>query len=260
MTTLQVGADSGWWLHAGAALILFLHIAGGTIALVAGAAALSFRKGSRRHALAGHAFFVSMIVMAAIGALVAPFLLSPQGDPKWFDSLAAWFTLYLVATGWMTVRRKAGTTGAFEKGALVFAAALAVAALLLGFEAAASHNGLLGGYGATGYHVFAGLLGLAAALDLNTVRRGGATGASRIARHVWRMCAALFIAAGAFFLGQQRVMPEAIQGSPWLIVPPLAVLALMLFWLVKLRVAKRINQWKRDRRRRRAAAAPAQAA
>jgi hypothetical protein len=31
--------------------------------------------------------------------------------------------------------------------------------------------------------------------------RGGVLGAKRIARHLWRMCFGLFIAAGSFFLG-----------------------------------------------------------
>ena len=54
MNTLQVAAAAPWWLHAGAALILFLHIAGGTVGMLSGAAALALRKGSRRHRLAGH--------------------------------------------------------------------------------------------------------------------------------------------------------------------------------------------------------------
>lgn len=52
------------------------------------------------------------------------------------------------------------------------------------------------------------------------------------------MCVGLFIAGGSFFLGQQRVMPEFVQGSPLLVVPPLTVLALMIFWLLRLRFAK----------------------
>jgi len=49
------------------------------------------------------------------------------------------------------------------------------------------------------------------------------------------MCFALFIAAGSFFLGQQQVFPVSVRGSPLLLVPVLAVLALMLFWLCRVR-------------------------
>jgi hypothetical protein len=65
---------------------------------------------------------------------------------------------------------------------------------------------------------------------------------------VWRMCLALFVAVGSFFLGQQRVMPEFMQGSPWLSVPPLAVLAAMAFWLLKLRFAKLVARLRQKRR------------
>jgi hypothetical protein len=255
VNTLQVGAGSPWWLHAAAFLILFLHIAGGTLALTSGAAALAFRKGSRPHRLAGHVFFVSMLIMAAIGAIVSPLLLSPEGDPRWFDSLAGGFAFYLAATGWATVRRKAGTAGRFEIAAFLFAALAAASAALLGLQAASSPTGTLAGYEASGYCVFAGLFALAAAFDLKLVLSGGISGTPRISRHVWRMCAALFLAAGAFFFGQQRVMPEFVQGSPLLAIPPFATLGLMIFWLLRLRLAKLFSRFARNRRLRRQAAA-----
>lgn len=242
MNTLQVAASSPWWLHAGAAAILVVHIAGGTLGMMSGAAALGLRKGSRRHALAGHLFFGSMLAMAAIGALVSPLLVSAEGDPRWFDALAGAFACYLVATGWATVRRKAGTVGRFEVAASAFVLGLAAAAAAFGLQAANRPAGSLAGYGPEGYFVFAGLFALAAALDLNMILRGGLTGVPRLARHLWRMCTALFIAAGAFFFGQQRVMPDAIQGSTLLAVPPLAVLGLMVFWLLRLRLAKLIRR------------------
>jgi uncharacterized membrane protein len=244
MNTLQVALDSPWWLHAGAALILFVHIAGGTVGMLAGAAALMFRKGSRLHRLAGHAFFVSMLAMASIGAAVSPFLTSAEGDPRWFDSLAGAFAFYLVATGWTTVRRKPGTVGRFEIAALLFALLMAGAAVLLGMEAASRPTGSLAEFGAQGYYIFGGLFALAATLDLNLILRGGLSGAPRLARHLWRLCAALFIAAGAFFFGQQRVMPEFMQGSPLLSIPPFATLGLMVFWLVRIRFSKAIARLK----------------
>lgn len=240
MNTLQVAPDSSWWLHAGAAVILFVHIAGGTVGMLAGAAALVFRKGSRLHRLAGHTFFVSMLAMASVGAGVSPFLITAGGDPRWFDALAGAFALYLVATGWTTIRRKPKTAGRFEIAALLFALLMVGAAVSMGLEAASRPTGSLAEFGAQGYYIFGGLFALAAALDLNLILRGGLSGVPRLARHLWRLCAALFIAAGAFFFGQQRVMPEFMQGSPLLAIPPFATLGLMLFWLVRVRFAKAI--------------------
>jgi hypothetical protein len=42
---------------------------------------------------------------------------------------------------------------------------------------------------------------LPSAGDARMLARGGVLGAKRIARHLWRMCFGLFIAAGSFFLG-----------------------------------------------------------
>jgi hypothetical protein len=245
LNTLQAPPGSPWWLQAGAAALLFAHIAGGSLALIAGAAALALRKGSPRHALAGTLFFGAMLTMAAIGAAVSPLLPAVGGDRRWFDSLGGIFALYLVATGWATVRRKAGTTGAFEIAAALFAALAAAGAAGLAMAAAQRPGGTLAGYGADGYGIFAALFALAGCLDLGVILRGGVAGIPRLARHLWRMCAALFIAAGSFFFGQQQVMPDFVQGSPWLAVPPFAVLGLMVFWLAKLRLPRRVNRFAR---------------
>lgn len=244
MNTLQVAAESPWLVHAGAATILVLHIAGGSVAMIAGTVALALRKGGRRHIVAGNIFFVAMLVMASIGAVVAPFLVTAQGNPKLFDSIAGFFTCYLVVTGWLTVRRKAGTIGRVEVAAFVFASLLAATTVLLGTRTAGN---------ASGYYGLGGIIALAAALDLKVILNRGIAGPARVARHLWRMCLALFVALGSFFLGQQRVMPEVIQGSPWLSVPPLAVLAMMVFWLLKLRLAKAVARLKQKRRLRRQA-------
>jgi len=48
----------------GVSPILLGHICAGTLGLLSGTAAISFRKGSRRHALAGKIFVASMLTMA----------------------------------------------------------------------------------------------------------------------------------------------------------------------------------------------------
>jgi uncharacterized membrane protein len=56
---LHVPAASPWWLFAAASLILFLHIAGGTVGIISGAVALLARKGGRLHRAVGTVFLVS---------------------------------------------------------------------------------------------------------------------------------------------------------------------------------------------------------
>lgn len=244
-SVLQVDAGSSWLLHAGAAILLWAHIIGACLGILSGAAALAVRKGRRLHAVAGNVFFVSMTTMAGIGGAVAPFLMSAQGDPKRFDSIIGFFTCYLVATSWVTVRRKAGTIGAFETGALAFAALLAASSIFFGMKAAGDPDGLVGGFPAMGYYVIGGLIALAAAFDLRIIFRGGVAGVPRLARHLWRMCLALFFATGSLFFGQQDELPQAMRDSPLLLlILGFAPLILMLFWLARIRFAKAIGRLK----------------
>ena len=226
---LQVSPGSSGLVRAAAEAILILHIGGASLGLLSGAVALSVRKGGRLHRIAGNVFFVSMLTMTAIGACVAPFLPQPQRG----SAIGGIITFYLVATAWATVRRREGTIGRFEIAALLVAIGAASADVMLGLQAADSPTGMLEGAPAQAYFVFASIAGLAAAGDLRMIVRGGLRGAQRIARHLWRMCVALLIAAFSFFLGQQQVFPESLRGSFWLFVPEIVVLGLLIFWLCR---------------------------
>jgi hypothetical protein len=207
-----------------------VHIAGGTVALIAGALALFVApKGYAFHARAGAAFFAAMLVLAGTGAIIAAL------EPERGTAVIGVLTCYLVVTSWATVRDRSGAAGRFE--IYGFAVALACAAAMLGFGliGASSADGRFDSLPAAVHFPFAALAALAAALDLNFILRRKLSARQRLARHLWRMCTALLIAAFSFFLGQQKVMPEAIQGSPLLFVPPLATLAAMIFWLVRVR-------------------------
>jgi hypothetical protein len=210
-------------------LAIVAHIGGGGIAIGAGAAALYFRKGGRMHAKAGTWFFASMLLLLTTGAVMAAIGAS-RGV-----AVSAVLTLYLVATSRATARRRDGKAGRFELFALLVAIGCAVADFSFGLQAVASPTGRLDGFSPGPYFVFAGLAALAAGLDLNFILRRGVSRAQRIARHLWRMSAALLIAALSFFLGQQKVMPESWHGAFWLFLPPLAVLGLMVFWLLRVR-------------------------
>ena len=60
-------------------------------------------------------------------------------------------------------------------------------------------------------------------------------GPPRIKTHVVRMCLALFIASGSFFLGQQDEFPRELRGQPVFTLLALAPLMVLVFWLWKLR-------------------------
>jgi uncharacterized membrane protein len=210
-------------------LLLVLHVGTGTVALIAGAAALAFRKGGRLHRAAGNLFFVSMLVMAGSGAIVAylnSVLLSFSGGA---------LTCYLVATAWATVMRRPGTVGAFEVAAMLFAVWVGALTIAGGIEAA-SGNGFKDGFPAGLYFFFGSVTLTAAAFDVRMLRRGGVSGATRLSRHLGRMGGALLIAASAFFQGQAHLFPRAIQDSNLLTLPVLAVIVVTLGWLLRVRL------------------------
>jgi uncharacterized membrane protein len=51
--------------------LLPVHITAGILGILSGSAAMSFRKGSSRHVLAGRVFVVSMLTMAAAAVYLA---------------------------------------------------------------------------------------------------------------------------------------------------------------------------------------------
>jgi hypothetical protein len=211
-------------LHLG---LIWLHIAGGMIALAAGTLAVVARKGGRVHGSAGTWFVGAMVLLGLSAALLEPFRQPTPGSP-----VGGLMVCYFVLTSWFAARRRDGTTGWFE----IFActAALGLAALLVwgGLTGATTPAGPGPVFAIAGFCLLAGLG------DLNVILRKKIPPARRIARHLWRMCFAFFVATGSFFLGQQDVLPEAVRGSPILFVLAFSPFAAMLFWLVRLRFAK----------------------
>lgn len=208
-------------------ILMGVHVAGGSLALLAGTLAVAARKGSRLHARAGTWFLASMLVLGITAAILEPFR-SPPGSP-----IGGILVCYFVATSWVAARRRDGTTGRFE---IVACATVLAAAALIAWAAAADTSTTPAGRGPI--FAFAGVCLLAGLLDLNAILRAKLTPVQRISRHLWRMCVAFFIATGSFFLGQQDVLPQAVRGSPILFVLAFAPFAVMAFWLVRLRLGK----------------------
>jgi len=79
---------------------------------------------------------------------------------------------------------------------------------------------------------------LAAAGDLRVIRSGVPRGGPRLARHLWRMGFALFIAAGSFFSIRERVakiLPDPFTTAPVLTLPILLLFGAMFYWLWRVR-------------------------
>ena len=216
--------------------ILVVHICAGSLGLVSGTAAMSFRKGSPRHVLAGRVFVASMLTMG----VVAVYLAIVRHQPN--NIGGGILTVYLIGTAWLTARRRDGETSRFDWVVLLIPLALGILTWMSGIRVVRSGASSLDGV-PVGMTFFMGSVMLvAAAGDVRTLVRGGVFGAKRIARHLWRMCFGLFIATGSFFLGQQQVFPAWLRGSSVLFIPALLPLILLIFWLFRVRFT---NAYKR---------------
>lgn len=206
---LVVEAEAPMFLHVGAAILLYAHIGGGAIGIMSGFVAGLSRKGHRIHRLAGKTFFISMFICYLLAALVAPFLDTEQRT----NFVAAILALYLLLTGVFTARRKIFVAGIAEKIGLVFA--LLITAMGLSFMAMSNQNpsGTVDGAPPNAFILFVVVGAVAAAGELNAILRKTLSPASRIVRHLWRVCLSLFIASGSLFFGQAAFFPDWFNGS-----------------------------------------------
>lgn len=219
-------------------LVLILHVIAGTIAVCTGIVAMFSRKGGRAHRLSGTVFLVSMLIMAVFADYLAVAI--PEQIPNLFIGT---FTIYLVATAWLTVRRKGRSVGIAEKVALLVVLCLCLPFAVLSFQLA---TGLepsfksatpLEGPVRVAIYSFTFLVAMAAIGDARLVQTGGVTGVRRIGRHLWRMGLGLTLALGsAFTNGLPRLLPKTMQIPLILLfIPQLSALVLMIFWMIRVR-------------------------
>ncbi len=210
---------------------LLTHIGAGGLALAAGYIALYAPKGRTLHRKSGMLFVYAMLVMAFFGALVT---VLRDAVPA-LNLAAAVLTAYLVITALITVRPLPPTARWAHTVLMLVALAVGLNSLRYGVEAIASPDGTRNGMPAFPFFLF-GMTGTLAALsDVRVIRFGDLRGTARLARHLWRMCFALFIAALSFFIGQASVLPQALRSPILLALPVLAVLVTMLYWMWRVR-------------------------
>ena len=205
------------------ATLLGLHIGAALLALASGGGGLAVTKGSPLHRLMGRTFVYSMVVMAASAAPLA----YASGVPM--DVLSSFLVLYLVGSSWCALRPLALR---IELPLVLLGLGTMLAYTWLAWldvNSPVQRPGVPKGVG----FVFATVLALALAGDGR--RLAGGHGRS-VPRHVWRMCFALFMATGSFFLSRASLFPAALQNTG--LLPLLGVLPvlIMAFWALRLRL------------------------
>jgi len=218
---------------------LVAHIVAGAVGILAGYVALSVTKGSDVHRRSGMVFVYAMVAMGFLGSMMAALRQVAPGANVPVGIL----TVYLVITGLTTVRPPEVQARGLDLGLMVVAVATTVALSAFGFAAMASPKGKLYGMPPYPFFVFGAIGLLAVAGDLRVLRTGGVRvlqRTPRLVRHLWRMNVALLIAAFSFFIGQAKVIPKPYRIFPLLLIPPLVVLASLLYWLWRVRVRQSV--------------------
>ena len=202
-------------------VLLAIHIAAGSLALLTAAVALLTQKGGKRHVLAGRVYAISMtlvfltaVPLALMGADI--FLL-----------LIAVFSFYLVFAGWRFARNYRGKANAVDWAAV---AAIALAGLAMwGYAIALARGGDSQWVTMALFGAIALALGLA---DARYHRADAAPRARRIARHLTNMMAGTIATITAVLVVNVATNPAWIA---W-IAPTIAITPLIVWW--NIRVAK----------------------
>jgi uncharacterized membrane protein len=211
------------------AAVLPLHILGGILALVFGYIALFTTKGATLHRKTGMGFVVGMTTMALTGALIA------SVKPDRGSIIAGLLTFYFVATGLLTVKQVPAQRP-IEMLAMVWGFVTGLFAIWAGWWLAQR-----GRPEAAPMLIFSAMSIGGAIGDWKMLRSGGIEGRARIKRHLWRMCFAMWVAAASFFWGPPNRVPEFMRYPLLFPIPVLAPIAIMLYWLWKIRVRKTLQ-------------------
>ena len=218
-------------------MLLPIHIAAGGLAIILGAVALSVKKGGTIHRRSGLLFVYAMLVMGVSASILS--LLKGRADG---NVLAGVLTAYFVGTALTTVRPVSSWTRRINAVALTVAVVLAAGCAFSGARLintpGRDSNGVPFQTAGVMSLIVAALLVMAAAGDVRIMRFGMPRGGPRLARHLWRMCFALFIAAGSFFSVRERVatiLPEPLTTGPMRALPIVLLFGTMFYWLWRLR-------------------------
>ena len=212
-----------------------VHIVAGTAGIISGFTALYATKGAKLHRRVGMVFVYAMLTAAVFGGVIA----AVRGVAPTINIPASALTTYLVLTALTTVRPPFRGSRGLAVVLMTLALGMGSVLLVWTFQAAAA-GGARAGFAFTyGLFAFVGMTG--GISDWRVIRSGALTGAARLARHLWRMCFALFIAAISFFIGQAKVFPEPIRIRPLLAMPVLLILVTMLYWLWRVRIRRSLR-------------------
>ena len=217
-------------------VLLTIHITSGSVAILSGFLSLFSKKGASVHLKSGYIFYISMLLMGSTATYLAFF------EPFPTNRIVGLLTIYLVFTARRAALNRKGATDKFD----VLSMGYAFFVTILGVYYSIQTINQLGaeGLGVLEYFLFfyTGIAALGAILDLSVLIRGSIVGARRVARHMWRMTFAHWIAVGSLFMGQQDVFPSFLRQQPMVLAAPFIMVSLaLLFWIGRVWFVKRFK-------------------
>jgi hypothetical protein len=217
-------------------LALAVHYASGLVSIAAGTIALSVAKGGQLHKQSGLFFTYAMIVLGLSAAGIGAYENKPS------QVSAGLIAVYLVFTAMTTVKSLPGVGQRLNVALMVLAFAYAAASLYGGVTEWLDPSIKVVGRPRIVPPLVIGTVILLAALgDLRAIRAGGLQGSRRLARHLWRMCFALFVATGSFFLGQMKFIPEPVRVLPLLLALTFAPIVVLFYWMWRVSIRRRLS-------------------
>jgi uncharacterized membrane protein len=213
--------------------LLPIHIVAGALAITLGATALLAPKGRVLHRRAGAIFVYALLTMGISGSILAT-----KESLTNINVLGGFMCAYFVLTAYTAVRPASVWTRRLNVIAIAIGLVVGLIWVWLAVKAATYPQLTI-----PFFMVFSAFLIGAAMLvgvsgDFRVMRSGMPRGRARIARHLWRMCFALFIAVGSFIAIPERVaalLPD-IFATP--VMRGLAVglvFYAMFYWLWRIR-------------------------
>jgi len=217
-------------------LFLVFHVVMGVAALTTGLVAIAARKGGMWHRRSGVIFVGTMIAMGLSGVGIAVY----EGKA---DAASGALAAYFVFTAWTTLRPLPGVGVPAHIAVMVLALAGGAGMYLDGFTALGNPGNQLDGVPAGMLFFLGTILLLAAIGDVRMIQAGGIQGARRLARHLWRMCFALFITTGSFVaqLVQMTFMPAWTRSITLILVLAAGPLLVLLYWMWRVRLRQNLR-------------------
>lgn len=214
-------------------VLLPIHIVAGGVAIILGAIALTFVKGGTVHRKSGILFVYAMLAMGVTASILA-FIKGGVTEPNF---LGGFTCAYFVVTALTTVRPRSAFSRRVDATAAVVAFSLVALQVYATVQAWNRPHFSLNGVPGPMIVFLGSIFAIGGVGDVRVLRSGPLVGSARLKRHLWRMCFALFIAAGSFFSIRERVakiLPEPLLSAPMRALPVLLIFVAMFYWMWRL--------------------------